>query len=100
MSFNKIFTTLEVIILFLLSGFCFFLYPLETIAFLFVYSIFRNTYYLLAFFTFSYDLLFYNYWHGVPKLSLFIFMSSAIVFIIVDKLVRNIRTSSRLKYDF
>ncbi len=100
MSFNKISAYLEFFFVILASLIIFYYFPLFAIFLLFFYSLFRNTYYLLASFTFFYDLIFANLLWGIPKLSITILCLIVFIQLIMKTFFINLRTKRKIEYDF
>jgi len=100
MSFSKLSSPFELLLV-TMSAIVLFLYsPLLSISLLLIYSLYRNTYYLLAIVTFLYDILFANFIWSVPKLSLMVLLIVIIIDLILKKMVRNVRNVRRIDYDF
>jgi hypothetical protein len=86
--------------MFFVASLLFIFYPLSSIAVLFVYSMFRGSFFMLAGFSFFYDLLYTNFFWGIPKVSLFVLFTSCIAYFLWKKLSANLRRTKRVEYDF
>jgi hypothetical protein len=91
MSFSSLFKYLEFISVFVFSFILFFYFPISTIIFLFLYSVWRDTYYLLLIFTFVHDLMLVNTFHEIPKLTITIILLSVVTRFVVKNIFHNIR---------
>jgi hypothetical protein len=100
MYFNKVAAILEIILIFSFSIYLFHYNPLWAIIFLVVYSLVRNTYYLLFVFTFLYDLLFSNLYFGLPKVSIVVCVIAFGLHFLTRKIFTNIRKPIGIEYDF
>jgi hypothetical protein len=99
MLFDRVKEYFEFIISVSFSVILFFYYPLSSVVFLLFYSLYRNSFYLLFFFSALFDLLFSNFPYEFPRLTLVTFFVVVSVILLKKYVIGNFR-NTKISYDF